>query len=124
MASDNFTQRTDSRQNRIQSFAFVIAGGLCVVFSVGFAASGLLRVGQSCEISLDERINPNDASTASLARLPGIGIVRAEAIVTYRDDFSGKNGNGPVFRDCNDLQNVNGIGPKTTGNISKWLKFK
>ena len=127
MAANNFIQRTEVRQNRIQSFAFVIAVSVCVLFSVGFAVSSLVGFGAAsdgCEIELEGRINPNDAPVASLVRLPGIGIVRAEAIVGYREEFSEQNGNKPAFQNPNDLQKVKGIGPKTVENISEWLKFE
>jgi competence ComEA-like helix-hairpin-helix protein len=126
MAADSFI-RTDAEQNRIQSFAFVISVCLAVCLSVGFAASGLVRFGiafDSCKIELDERINPNDAPPASLVRLPGIGVSRAVAIVAYREDFSRQNGNTQAFQNCDDLQKVKGIGPKTAQNISGWLKFE
>jgi len=115
---------TDTGQNRIQSFAFVIAAGVCVLFCLGFVASSLDRFGQSCEIRLESRINPNDARLASLVRLPGIGVGRAEAIVAYRENFSEKAGSGQAFQNCDDLQKVKGIGPKTAQSISKWLKFE
>ena len=116
--------QTDARQNRIQSFAFVIAVSVAVCFSIGFAVSSLLELGQSYEIGLDEKINPNDAPLASLVRLPGIGIGKASAIVAYRRDFSERNDNKAAFENCDDLQEVKGIGPKTIENISEWLIFE
>ena len=116
--------QTDTRQNRIQSFAFVIAVSVAVCFSIGFAVSSLLELGQSYEIGLDEKINPNDAPLASLVRLPGIGIGKASAIVAYRRDFSERNDNKAAFENCDDLQKVKGIGPKTIENISEWLIFE
>ena len=115
--------QTDTRQNRIQSFAFVIAVSVAVCFSIGFAVSSLLGLGQSYEIGLDEKINPNDAPLASLVRLPGIGVSRAEAIVAYRENFR-KERQNKAFQDSDDLQKVKGIGPKTVENISEWLKFE
>jgi len=123
MATDSFIQ-TDAGQNRIRSFAFVIAAGAAVLFSICFAVSSLSGFGQSCEIELDSRINPNYAPAASLVRLPGIGIGRAGAIVAYRKDFSEKAGNRPAFQNCDDLRKVRGIGPKTVQNIRQWLKFE
>jgi len=122
MATDNFGQQTV--QNRIQSFAFVIAAGVCVLFSIALAASGLLGVGQSCQIVLDEQINPNNAPAASLVRLPGIGIGKANAIVAYRENFGRKDSDDKAFRNCDDLQKVKGIGPKTAQKICQWLKFE
>jgi len=124
MATDNFGQQTQTGQNRIQSFAFVIAAGVCVLFSIALATSGLLGVGQSCQIVLDEQINPNDAPLASLVRLPGIGIGKANAIVAYRENFGRKDSDSRAFQDCDDLQKVKGIGPKTVQNIREWLKFE
>jgi len=124
MAADSFVRQSSARQNRIQSFAFVIGASVCVLFCMGFAASSLLGLGQAYEICLDEKINPNDAPLGSLVRLPGIGIGKAGAIVAYRENFSEKNGSRPVFETVDDLQKVSGIGSKTVENISGWLKFE
>jgi len=113
----------EAGQKTIQSFAFVISVCAAVCFSLGFA-SEFVRSGQSCEIELENRINPNDAPIASLVRLPGIGVSRAGAIVAYRENFGGKDGGNPAFQSSNDLQKVRGIGPKTVQNISEWLKFE
>jgi len=126
MAAGNFTRESDTRQKRIQSFAFVISVCVAVCFSCGFV-SNLVRFGTAfsgCEIELESRINPNDAPVASLVRLPGIGVGRAGAIVAYRENFSGKDSRNPAFRNCDDLQKVRGIGPKTAQNISQWLTFE
>ena len=124
MVTDSFIQQTEATQKRIQSFAFVIAVGVVVCFSICFAVSSLLELGQSYETGLDEKINPNDAPLASLVRLPGIGIGKASAIVAYRENFSERNSNKPAFQNCDDLQKVKGIGPKTIENISEWLEFE
>jgi len=126
MAADNFMRESDTGQKRIQSFAFVISVCVAVCFSCGFV-SNLVQLGTAfsgCEIELESRINPNDAPVASLVRLPGIGVGRAGAIVAYRENFSGKDGNSSAFRNCDDLQKVRGIGPKTAQNISQWLTFE
>ena len=65
-----------------------------------------------------ERINPNTASAGSLQRLPGIGPVRAAAIVAYRQD----HGPTPFARPA-DLANVHGIGAGIVRNIAHHLKF-
>ena len=122
MAADSFVRQSSARQNRIQSFAFVIGASVCVLFCMVFAASSLLGLGQAYEICLDEKINPNDAPLGSLVRLPGIGIGKAGAIVAYRENFS--EGNGVAFETVDDLKKVSGIGPKTVENISGWLKFE
>jgi len=124
IATDNFVQQYDTKQKRIQSFAFVIAASVCVLFSICFAVLSLAGLQESCEIELDKQINPNNAPLASLVRLPGIGIGRAGAIVAYRENFREQANNGPAFRNCDDLQKVKGIGPKTVQNICEWLKFE
>jgi len=109
---------------RIQSVAFVISicfcAALCAVFLADFSAG-------SCAggIELESRINPNDASISSLVRLPGIGAAKAAAIVAYRDGYRPEQAEGSrAFSDCDDLQKVKGIGPKTAENICAWLKFE
>ena len=51
------------------------------------------------------KVNINTADAKELATLPGIGQVKAEAIVKYRKD-NGK------FKNVNDLKGVKGIGDK------------
>ena len=112
-----------SRGERIQSVAFVISicvcAALCAVFLTDFSAG-------SCAggIELESRINPNDAPISSLVRLPGIGAAKAAAIVAYRDSHRSAQAEGRAFSDCDDLQKVKGIGPKTAANICAWLKFE
>lgn len=52
-----------------------------------------------------------------------MGPGRAGAIVEYRENFSGKNAVSPAFQNCEDLQKIKGIGPKTVQNINELLKF-
>jgi len=114
-----------ARQNRIQSFAFVTSVLVAVCFSFGFISShgrDQQNPGR-CDIELEGRINPNLAPVESLVRLPGMGPVRAGAIVTYRENFNVKDAATPAFRNCDDLQKVKGIGPKTAQNISELLRF-
>ncbi len=114
------------RQNRIQSFAFVISVFIAFSVSCCLVSSlvGFGRVTKGNEIRLESLINPNEAPLASLTRLPGIGIARAEAIIAYRRDFIETNNNCNPFQSCDDLQKINGIGPKTAQNIRQWLKFE
>ena len=107
-------------QNRIQSFAFVISACLAACCSVGFISN--YEQGR-CEIELENRINPNDAPIESLVRLPALGIGRAGAIIAYRENYNEKNAGDRAFQNCDDLQTIKGIGPKTVRNISEWLRF-
>lgn len=52
------------------------------------------------------KVNINTADKAQLETLPGIGSVKAQNIISYRQE------NGP-FQRLEDLTNVNGIGEKT-----------
>ncbi|MBN2270787.1 MAG: helix-hairpin-helix domain-containing protein [Sedimentisphaerales bacterium] len=107
---------------RIQSLGFVISTWLCAVLCTVFLARfpGGSHVGG---LALDSRVNPNEAPISSLVRLPGIGVSKAAAIVAYRDSFRQDDAQGRAFNDCNDLQKVKGIGPKTAGSICEYLKF-
>jgi competence protein ComEA len=69
-----------------------------------------LSVPEKGEVAELQKININTADVWLLAALPGIGDVRAEAIVAYRSE------NGP-FRDINELLNVEGIGTVTLEKI-------
>ncbi|MHC4702067.1 MAG: ComEA family DNA-binding protein [Planctomycetota bacterium] len=114
------------RQNSIQSFAFVIGVCAAVCLCGGFVAypgADESTSGQR-EIELESRINPNVAPVESLVRLPGLGIVRAGAIVAYRESYNQANEANPAFQNCDDLQKISGIGPKTVQNMSEWMKFE
>jgi competence ComEA-like helix-hairpin-helix protein len=97
---------------------------VCALLSTGFSASSFLSLREPSILVLDESINPNEAPVSSLIRLPGIGISRAEAIVAYRNDFSKEDIGSRAFGNCDDLQKIKGIGPKTVQNIGQWLTFE
>ncbi len=68
------------------------------------------------------RVNPNTADWPSLARLPGLGPAKAQAIVAYRllqEQLTGR----VVFRKPGDLAVVKGIGPATVEQIGPFLEF-
>jgi comEA protein len=56
-------------------------------------------------VKLDRAINLNNAYTADLQLLPGIGEVMAERIIEYREKTGG-------FKNIEELKNVKGIGEK------------
>ena len=73
---------------------------------------------------LGNEIDVNRADWSSLARLPGIGEVRAKAIVSYREEVRrSKGGEMMVFRRSDDLDGVKGIGPRTVEQIEPYLTF-
>jgi competence ComEA-like helix-hairpin-helix protein len=113
-------------QYRIQSFAFILSVCTAFVFCCIFIPNliGFGSTGNRDQIHLENRINPNISTVESITRLPGIGAAKAEAIVAYRKNFRGKTQEDQPFQNPEDLQKVNGIGPKTVQNISQWLKFE
>lgn len=59
------------------------------------------------------QVNINTASVDQLMELPGIGKVKAEAIVAYRTKTP--------FESVSDLTNVRGIGEKLLAKISEYV---
>ena len=121
---DNRIYETNTRLNRLQSNSFFAAAGLAFIFCVSFSLSGVSSKSSAQAIKLESRINPNNASEASLMRLPGVGLSRANAIVEYRRQFRHNNQDALAFQDCNDLDKVKGIGPATVSDLCQWLKFE
>ena len=77
-----------------------IVGGAQNSDSAGI--SGTVRDDAGADVSSDGRININTASEAELCNIPGIGAVRAAAIVAYRQEKGG-------FNSVEDIMNVSGI---------------
>ena len=69
-----------------------------------------LHIHQPGEENEPQRIDINRASAWLLEALPGIGEVKAQAIIDYRQEF------GP-FQNINELLKVKGIGQNTLENI-------
>lgn len=57
------------------------------------------------------KVNINTATVEELARLNGVGEVKAQAIVDYRNEHG-------AFKSVEDLKNVKGIGDKTLEKLS------
>ena len=113
----------EPEKKRIQSFAFIIS--ICAAFCFAcILASNIAHSQNEKGTRLDNRINPNTAPLESLVRLPNIGISKAEAIISYRENYAEKNNGQSAFETLNDLQNVKGIGQTTAQNLSQWLKFE
>jgi competence ComEA-like helix-hairpin-helix protein len=60
-------------------------------------------------------LDPNRATAAELALLPGVGPVRAAAIVAAR--------RREPFERPEDLQRVHGIGPRTVEKLRAWVQI-
>src|SRR3972149_7782666 len=109
---------------RTQLYAFVIAAVLCSSFCVVFLVFAFEPAGKDLCIRLEDRINPNTAPVSSLVRLPSIGLSRAWSIVNYRENVRQQCPGIKVFKSCDDLQKIKGIGPKTAEGICNWLTFE
>ena len=108
-------------QVKTQSTAFIIAVIISCLLSgyLGFRYFDDTPIQSG--IKLDSRINPNTASGASLVRLPNIGPKRAEAIIDYRESFTGKD---RAFQRAADMEKIKGIGPKTVENLQALVVFE
>jgi competence ComEA-like helix-hairpin-helix protein len=124
MMDDGRMRGTTAEMNKIQLLAFIVAAGTAVVFCLYFALLGFAAGSAAGTPELEHRINPNDAPSASLVRLPGVGPAKAQAIVTYRQQFNRNDKGNFAFRDCDDLRNVKGIGPVTAQGMCEWLRFQ
>lgn len=69
------------------------------------------------EKNSNAQININTASAAELQKLPGIGAVKAEAILQYRE-------NNGKFKTIDDLANVTGIGAVTLENLKEQISVR
>lgn len=65
----------------------------------------------------EKKVNLNTASAEELQQIPGIGAVRAHAIIDYRE----KSG---LFKSAEDVQNVPGIKGKTFEKIEEYITVK
>lgn len=64
----------------------------------------------------DSKININTADLSKLKDIPGIGDVKANSIIMYREDNGG-------FKTIEELKNVDGIGEKTFEKIKDNIKI-
>lgn len=104
----------------------VSAFALAIVFALGLSGYILATQWQSrpqISFVLDETINPNTASVASLVRLSGIGPLRAQAIVAYRAAFVAAHPGRQPFQGLGDVTRVKGLGPRTVEAMGPWLVF-
>ncbi len=83
-----------------------------------FNAGAVFRTGVPV---LSRKIDINTAGWASLARLPGIGPIRARKIVNYRKAH--QRPGRRAFRRLADLRRIKGFGPKITARLAPFLTF-
>jgi DNA uptake protein ComE-like DNA-binding protein len=72
---------------------------------------------------LADRIDPNSASAAELAAIPGLGEGRAGGIVKYREIFLADHPGEIPFARPQDLERVPGIGAAISESIEPYLMF-
>ena len=123
MTPGNSSASAGESRRYLQSVGLVVCACFSVIMAVCFAVktSGGSDAGAVCA---QERVNPNTAPVGSLIRLPGIGPTRARAIAAHRDAVRQRDRDGIAFRCSDDLQQIKGIGPKTTADIAGWLEFE
>jgi competence ComEA-like helix-hairpin-helix protein len=76
---------------------------------------GGLKPGLQTELPI-EKINLNLASLAQLERLPGVGFILAQKIVTYRDTFG-------AFKSFEDLRRISGVDEATLVDLQQWVSI-
>jgi DNA uptake protein ComE-like DNA-binding protein len=103
-----FDLSLDNLQIRICA-VLVIIGVLLICWKYAHSSSDQSGVVPEKVSLANELIDPNTASYASLRRLPGVGDMRARAIINYRQ----KCEEPPAFKKPADFKNVPGIGPGT-----------
>jgi competence ComEA-like helix-hairpin-helix protein len=115
---------------RVHLLCMIVLGAILVyVLTTGYLRPLVFgdRIGIEPEqvAMVEQRIDPNTAAAAELARLPGIGEVLAGEIVSFREAAreGGFRTEKPVFRNVSDLQRVKGIGSSTARKILPYLKF-
>lgn len=120
MTTETLLDIDRGHRKKTQTTGFIVAVILSFLLGASFFVSHEFRLRLNYPLALEQKINPNDASVASLIRLPGIGRVRASAIVEYRSAMTGSE---KAFGSSGDLEKIKGIGPKTAKSMERWLCF-
>jgi competence ComEA-like helix-hairpin-helix protein len=116
MANPGLSEQSEKEQTKIQSLAFFLNVFICAVLSFCLIFVYKNNSYSRRSLVLDNTINPNMDSAASMARLPLLGVTKVDAIIELRQS-------GIEFKNADDLDKVKGIGPKTVENIRPYLKF-
>jgi DNA uptake protein ComE-like DNA-binding protein len=121
MQAEAIAERVDAEHNTIESLSYLLACVVALAFAISFSFAVLEGADEATAVRLQRWINPNDAPTASLVRLPQIGVTRAEKIIAYRQANAGDE---PAFTCPDDLKNVKGIGPVIVRQLADYLRFE
>ncbi|MAY80384.1 MAG: hypothetical protein CL930_06310 [Deltaproteobacteria bacterium] len=89
----------------------VLANGDCLHVT----KTSIMVTASERALAMGERLTLNSATAAALDTVPGIGPVRAAAIVGFRNE------NGP-FENIKDLDDVHGIGPATIKKVAPFVR--
>lgn len=90
--------------------------GIVAVLSMAWLCTAFSAVGNTQEPALSGQINLNTAQVDELTLLPGIGVKKAEAIVTARQ--------AKPFEKAEDLLEIKGIGPKMLEKLNPYIKVE
>ncbi|MBN1508326.1 MAG: helix-hairpin-helix domain-containing protein [Sedimentisphaerales bacterium] len=123
MTSGSATSESGSAGDPVESAGFVLLVCICVAVAIPFVVTATRISANQVLLEIEDRVNPNHASPASLARLPRIGPARAQQIVSYRRRFTEQVGQRPAFHRAEDLREIRGIGPATIEAVRPWLVF-
>ena len=82
--------------------------------AVSVSAASQAEVTVADNAMIDGKLNINVITVSQLRYIPGVGEKTAQRIIEYREQ------NGP-FQALEDLDNVEGIGPKTVEQLSAYL---
>lgn len=117
MSNSTISEQNEKEQSKIQLLAFFLAVCLSGLIAICFLFDYTNNSYHGKKLVLDNKINPNFDTAASMARLPSLGSKKADAIVQFRQS-------GKIFDKPEDLDNVQGIGTKTIENIKPYLDFE
>ena len=112
----------EADENRIK-FSQILSDEDCIkIYKIGeevdesnevFSESSSSKEGQSSS----GKININKASSSELQTLPGIGAVKAQSIIDYRESVG-------TIKSVDELTNITGIGAKTVDKLRDMVDIK
>jgi hypothetical protein len=100
-----------------------LLAGACVLGLIGYGDAWRKRERPGAIESIGLRIDPNEAPWWELTVIPDVGPSTARAIVRHREDHERTSTARPVFRRLADLDEVDGIGPKTIERMRPELRL-